>query len=146
MRFIAKCRRETTPYKLEHLVEWATRQDVGQDVEKQKAVCWYIIEGEYGEELADRLKSVRKPKWLFDVDVQHLKKWGWTRKKIDLFRNVRMVTEIERDDRVEEQLKTEGRSQLSLEGALDNIYEWWRNDGKKHLKDYEKELYPGRSF
>lgn len=147
VRFIVKCRRETESYKLDNLVSWAESQDVASDIEKKEALCRYIVDGKYGEKLADRIKTTYKPRWLFsDVDVQVLRKWGWDKKSIDLFRNVRMLSDNERNKRIDDQLKREGRSQLTLDKALDKIYDWWDDEGPSHLQEYEKELYPDGQF
>ncbi len=144
--FIVKCRREAAPYKLEDIVEWTNLNAVSQDNNKQQAVCRYILDGKLGLNLAEKLKSVNRPKWIFDVDVKHLQTWGWSNKDIDVYRNERMISDAERSGRVEEQLKKEGRATLSAQESLMNIYEWWEEEKGEQLKNYEEELYPGGYF
>ena len=146
LEFIARCRRETTPYNINKLIEWVSGSVVERNIEKQKAVCWYIVHGRMGTELAEKLKSTYRPFWLFRIDVKHLEQWGWQKRDIDLFRNERMVTDGERNSRVENQLKKEGRSNLSPGEALDRIYNWWTQKCPVMLKDYDGELYPNGRF
>ncbi|MFT6905285.1 MAG: hypothetical protein ACJAS1_001940, partial [Oleiphilaceae bacterium] len=144
--FINFCRRDSTPYNLTKLFAWICRTEVGSNIKKQQSICLYLVEGDFGEAVANEIKKLSKPRWIFNIDVQHLKGWGWDKKQIDLFRNVRMVTEHEIDHRVTSQLKSEGRSQLSTQESLMRIYEWWEEEAPKRLADYEKELYPSGSF
>ncbi|QNK34689.1 hypothetical protein HF675_11945 [Serratia sp. JUb9] len=145
IRFIDRCRRATRPYHAETLDKWAKSPDVGSDPRKQKALCWYLVTGLYGEALADGFKAARAPHWLFTIDVQHLQKWGWQRKYIDIFRNVRMITDHERNKRIHEQLSKEGRSSLGLTEALERIYDWWEKEAPERT-DYDSELYPDGQF
>lgn len=146
LSFITKCRRETVPYNLDKLFIWITSKESAESVDKQKAICSYIVDGQYGQELAEKAKATCSPHWLFSINVQHLKQWLWNDSKIDLFRNVRMVTKREQQQRVGLQLKTEGQTSLSHTDALNKIYEWWIEEGDERLSLYEKELYPGGSF
>lgn len=145
IRFIDRCRRATRPYNVETLDKWAKSQEVASDPRKQKALCWYLVAGLHGEALADGFKAEQAPHWLFTIDVQHLQKWGWQRKYIDIFRNVRMITEHERNKRIHEQLSKEGRSSLGLTEALERIYEWWEKEAPERTT-YDSELYPDGQF
>ena len=144
--FLELCRRDITPYNLSILYGWVCRAEVTSDTNKQQLICKYLVDGELGEYLADKIKLERKPNWVFTIDVQHLKHWGWNKKQIDLFRNVRMVTDAEINSRVDEQLKSEGNSSLSAEDSLMRIYDWWQLNKAELLPEYEKKMYPQGVF
>lgn len=145
IRFIERCRRATRPYDAKILAQWAKLPEVESDSRKQKALCRYLVSGLHGEALADGFKATLTPHWLFTIDVQHLQKWGWKKKDIDIFRNVRMVTDNERNKRINEQLIKEGRSSLGLTEALERIYNWWEKEAPERT-EYESQLYPDGQF
>ena len=144
--FIAKCRRETVPYNSDKLFNWINSKESAESIDKQKAICSYIVAGQYGQELAEKSKAIRSPNWLLEINVQHLKNWGWDTLKIDHFRNVKMVTKSQQQQRISIQLKTEGATSLSHTDALNRVYEWWVEKGEQLLRNYDKELYPGGNF
>ena len=92
------------------------------------------------------MKKKHSPMWLFEVDVKHLERWGWDKKQIDMFRNVRMVTDTEIYLRIGIQLRSEGRSRLSTQESLMRIYAWWERECGDWLPKYENELYPSGLF
>ncbi|MCL1092796.1 sacsin N-terminal ATP-binding-like domain-containing protein [Shewanella kaireitica] len=140
------CRRDVTPYDIQKLFHWVCRGDIAANADKQQSVCRYLVEGSYGEALAEKIKLSSSPRWLLGIDIHQLKSWGWDKKQIDLFINVRMVTDLERYNRVNEQLKVEGKATFSAEEALMNVFDWWEDNKGELLPQYEREMYPEGIF
>ncbi|MUH97283.1 hypothetical protein GNP63_12130 [Aliivibrio fischeri] len=140
------CRRDTTPYNVDMLHDWACRNDLKENPNKVRALCEYIVSGDLSGKLAELIKTHAKPNWIWDIDVKHLEKWGWNKKQIDMFRNVRLVSDKEVERRVSQQLKSEGQSSLSTKEALMKIYNWWVSNRDVELTNYQNRLYPSGVF
>ncbi|KFK57813.1 hypothetical protein JS84_18050 [Vibrio vulnificus] len=140
------CRRDTKPYNADVLHEWARRNDLNGNPEKQQALCQYIVSGDFAEKLAALIKQHFMPSWILNISVKHLEKWGWNNNQIDTFRNVRLVSKDEVDRRVSQQLKLEGQSSLTTKEALMRIYDWWVMNRDVELANYQKRLYPSGAF
>ncbi|MCW8333032.1 sacsin N-terminal ATP-binding-like domain-containing protein [Vibrio paucivorans] len=140
------CRRDAKPYNADVLHEWARRNDLKENPEKQQALCQYIVSGDFAEKLAALIKQHFIPSWILNISVKHLEKWGWNNNQIDTFRNVRLVSKDEVDRRVSQQLKSEGQSSLTTKEALMRIYDWWVANRDVELANYQNRLYPSGAF
>ncbi|MBR9910600.1 MAG: hypothetical protein GYB33_09645 [Gammaproteobacteria bacterium] len=145
-QFFSFCRDRLRVDKHE-LFEWVKRRAVADSGALQKAICAYVVHGEQGENLAKLMSENRyEMLWMSKIDAAVLQEWRWNKHDIDELLNFRWATKLERDRRVDQQLKDNWQAQHSTGEILTKIHDWWRQERATLLPDYNMRLYPSGHF
>jgi hypothetical protein len=148
--FIAWCKRRGQGYTLEELVEWAKRNDLASDAQKQQALCRFLIEGMDGEKLARQLMEGLPPEWLRELKLRpNAFPWPWNATDIASLLQGRLLTDIDRRIALERDIRetpVEYTPHLTHEEAIQRIARWWADNQHNELTRYNTRLYPEGGF
>ena len=137
--------RSRSRVRLDSMLGWT--KEVERDELRQKSLLRYLVAGELGKAFAENLKGLRNSgHWLYRIDAQVLKKWGWNDHDIDLLLNFHFATALEVTRRVKGNKDQDWLPQVAAPEALSNIADWWDSEGKTLSHNYDLQLYPGGVF
>jgi len=124
---------------IEEMVEWVIG---AREVSRQKAAIKYLLEGELGDGLSQKLRERGIiGTWLDQLSPDNPVFEGWNANDIDevLFRKLSSLHRLRK-------LGTEyatiiSRPIIDPSQALRKIHDWWKENGQEQLKKYEMETY-----
>ena len=131
---------------IEMLEKWTL---VAADFDKQKGVLRYLLKGKLSEELADFLKAKLACTWLnmINKDSDHFS--GWNRNDIAkvLFKLLPADNAFELFNKSNEPIVGPYPiEELDPNIVLNNVYNWWSQNKKQLLADFNKKTYPIGAF
>ncbi len=136
--FVVACRgRLDAP--VEEMVEWVAGS---KDISRQKAAMRYLLEGELGDILSQKLREHGiVGTWLEQLRQENPIFEDWSTNDIDevLLRKLSTLDRLRNLDKVS--ATNISRPVIDPSQALHKIHDWWKDNGQEQLKKYETETY-----
>lgn len=126
---------------IDDMTEWFLAADTPN---KQSAALRYLLEGNQGDELAERVRKEKSGKWVegLDWNSQCFSGWDFKDQAEILLRRLPTLAQLQRGVSPPPPPPL-ARTQISPKDALKRIYDWWKAEQGGWIQDYERRTYPG---
>lgn len=126
---------------IDDMTEWLLAADTPN---KQNAALRYLLEGNQGDELAERVRKEKSGKWVegLDWNSQCFSGWDFEDQAEILLRRLPTLAQLQRGVSPPPPPPL-ARTQNSPKDALKRIYDWWKAEQGGWIQDYERRTYPG---